>query len=266
MKRLISLLTAMITAAGCLWLPAFAEADPAPSISAQCAIVTDAETGEVLYEKNPDRRSLIASTTKIMTGWLICRDLDLEAVYTVPPEAVGVEGSSLYLQEGEQLTGESLLYGLMLHSGNDAAVALAIADCGSEAAFTARMNRAARALDLENTAYANPHGLDSDGNYSTARDLAKLTAAALRDETFRRVVSTKTVTVDGDRVLTNHNKLLWRCAGCVGVKTGYTKAAGRILVSACERDGRVLICVTLNDPNDWADHGTLYDFFLSSTK
>ena len=260
MKRTISLLAAILTAVGCLSLPAAAAPASAPSVSAQCAIVTDAETGEVLYAKNPDQRSLIASTTKIMTGWLVCRDLDLEETYSVPPEAVGVEGSSLYLQEGETLTGEALLYGLMLHSGNDAAVTLAVACRGSQEAFTARMNRAARALGLDNTSYANPHGLDSEGNYSTARDLATLTAAALRDETFRRVVSTKTVTVDGDRVLTNHNKLLWRCEGCIGVKTGYTKAAGRILVSACQRGGRTLICVTLNAPDDWQDHCALYDW------
>ncbi len=266
MKRTVCVLTAVLLAVSGLCLPAFAGSDPVPPVSAQCAVVADAETGEVLYAKNPDRRSLIASTTKIMTGWLVCRDLDLEQTYAVPPEAVGVEGSSLYLREGEQLTGESLLYGMMLHSGNDAAVALAVADCGSEAAFTARMNRAAKALGLENTAYANPHGLDSEGNYSTARDLAKLTAAALRDETFRRVVAAKTATVDGDRALTNHNKLLWRCPGCIGVKTGYTKAAGRILVSACERGGRTLICVTLDDPNDWQDHCALYDYFLSSTE
>ena len=266
MKRLLAILTAVLVAAGCLSLSAFAVPNAEPGVCAQCAIVMDAETGEVLYEKNADQQSLIASTTKIMTGWLICRDLDLEETISVPSEAVGVEGSSLYLREGEVLTGEELLYGLMLHSGNDAAVALAIACCGSQTAFVARMNRAAKALGLEHTAFANPHGLDSNGNYSTARDLAILTAAALRDETFRRVVSSKTVTVAGDRTLTNHNKLLWRCEGCIGVKTGYTRAAGRILVSACQRDGRTLICVTLNDPDDWDDHMVLYDYFLPAAE
>ena len=231
----------------------------APAISARCAVVMDAESGEILYESRADEKSLIASTTKIMTGYLACRLVNLDAEIEIPPEAVGVEGSSLYLKAGERLTGDALLYGMLLHSGNDAATALAIAGAGSEADFVACMNREAEALGLKNTSFANPHGLDHENNYSTARDLAVLTAAALRDENFRRVVSTRTKTIGG-RVLTNHNKLLWTCEGCIGVKTGYTKAAGRILVSAAERDGRTLICVTIHDPNDWADHKALYDW------
>lgn len=231
----------------------------APATSARCAVVMDAGSGEILYESRADEKSLIASTTKIMTGYLACSLVDLDAEIEIPPEAVGVEGSSLYLKAGERLTGDALLYGMMLHSGNDAATALAIAGAGSEADFVARMNREAESLGLTNTRFANPHGLDDENNYSTARDLAVLTAAALRDENFRRVVSARTKTIGG-RVLTNHNKLLWTCEGCIGVKTGYTKAAGRILVSAAERDGRTLICVTIHDPNDWADHKALYDW------
>ena len=231
----------------------------APAISARCAIVMDADTGEVLYEKEADRRSLIASTTKIMTGYLVCRGMDLAAEVTVPAEAVGLEGSSMYLREGETLTGRDLLYGMLLHSGNDAAEALALLCAGSEAAFVAQMNETAAALGLTQTHFSNPHGLDSEENYSTARDLARLAAAALKEPLFRRVASTRTVTVAGDRVLTNHNRLLWQYEGCVGVKTGYTRAAGRILVSAARRGGRTLICVTLNDPNDWQDHCALLD-------
>ena len=233
-----------------------------PAISARCAIVMDADTGEVLYESRADEKSLIASTTKIMTGYLACRLVNLDAEIEIPPEAVGVEGSSLYLKAGERLTGEGLLYGMMLHSGNDAAAALAIAGAGSVPDFVACMNREAEALGLTNTCFANPHGLDDENNYSTARDLAVLTAAALQDENFRRVVSTRTITV-GDRVLTNHNKLLWTCEGCIGVKTGYTVAAGRLLVSAVEREGRTLICVTIHDPDDWKDHKALYDWAFS---
>lgn len=223
----------------------------------------DADTGELLYARHPDTTGLIASTTKIMTAYLACLAGDLDRTVTIPAEAVGVEGTSLYLKEGETLTREELLYGAMVQSGNDAALALAIDVGGDEAAFVERMNDAARRLGLQNTSYANPHGLDSEGNYSTARDLALLTAKALENPDFRRICATKSVAVSGQRVLTNHNKLLWRCPGCIGVKTGYTKAAGRLLVSAAQREGRTLICVTVNDPADWKDHMALMDWGFS---
>ena len=231
-----------------------------PAVSAGCAVVMDAETGELLWTRHPDTPGLIASTTKIMTAYLACRAGELERTVVIPAEAVGVEGSSLYLREGECLTREELLLGTMLQSGNDAALALAIDTAGSEAAFVAQMNAEAQALGLQNTHYANPHGLDSEGNYGSARDLAVLTAKALQNPDFRRAVSTRSAAVTGNRVLTNHNKLLWRCEGCIGVKTGYTRAAGRLLVSAAEREGRTLICVTVNDPDDWRDHMALLDW------
>lgn len=251
----------MLLAVGCLPLPVGAESEP--SVSAGCAVLMDADTGELLYGRHPDRPGLIASTTKIMTAWLACQEGDLDRVVTVPAEAVGVEGTSLYLREGERLTREELLYGTMIQSGNDAALALAIDVGGSEAAFVERMNETARGLGLQNTHYANPHGLDSEDNYSSARDLALLTAKALENDEFRRICATKSVTVTGDRVLTNHNKLLWRCPGCMGVKTGYTRAAGRLLVSAAQREGRTLICVTIHDPEDWQDHIRLLDWGFS---
>ena len=259
MKRLLLTLTAFFFAVGCLCLPVNA-ADPLPNISAARGVLMDADTGELLWSRRPDDPGLIASTTKIMTAWLVCRAGELDRSVTVPAEAVGIEGSSLWLKEGETLTREELLLGTMLHSGNDAALALAIDAAGSEAAFVARMNEAARELGLQNTRYSNPHGLDREGNYGSARDLALLTAAALRDPDFRRAVSTKTALISGDRQLTNHNKLLWSCPGCIGVKTGYTKAAGRLLVSAAQREGRTLICVTVDDPADWRDHRALLDW------
>lgn len=261
MKRLISVLAAICFAAMLLCVPGAAASEP--SVSAGCAVVMDADTGELLYARHADRPGLIASTTKIMTAWLACEDGALDRAVTIPAEAVGVEGTSLYLKEGETLTREELLYGTMIQSGNDAALALAIDVGGSEAAFVERMNETARSLGLQNTHYANPHGLDSEDNYSSARDLALLTAKALENEAFRRICATKSVKVSGERVLTNHNKLLWRCPGCIGVKTGYTRAAGRLLVSAAEREGRTLICVTIHDPDDWQDHIALLDWGFS---
>ena len=227
-------------------------------VSAQKAIVMDAQTGRVYFEKDADSRSLIASTTKIMTALVVCRQCNVLDRVQIPKEAVGIEGSSMYLREGEVLTVQELLYGLMLHSGNDAAVALAIYCGGTVEGFVQLMNDKAHRLGLTGTHFENPHGLDSPNHYSTARDLATLAAYAMKDPVFCQTVSTKSVRV-GNRSLRNHNKLLWRVDGADGVKTGFTKAAGRILVSSASRDGRRLICVTINDGNDWVDHATLLE-------
>ena len=252
-------MAAILLCAACFGLPA-AAAEPVPAVSAGGGVLMDADTGALLWARHPDTPGLIASTTKIMTAYLACRAGEPERPVSIPAEAVGVEGSSLYLKEGEVLTRQELILGAMLQSGNDAALALAIDLAGSEAAFVERMNETARALGLQNTRYANPHGLDQEGNYSTARDLALLTARALEDPAFRQTVSTRSAALAGNRVLRNHNKLLWLCPGCIGVKTGYTRAAGRLLVSAAQRRGRTLICVTVNDPDDWRDHIALYDW------
>lgn len=231
----------------------------APAVQASCAVLLDAQTGQVLYEKQADQRALIASTTKIMTGLLVCEAGNLDRQQTVPAEAAGLEGSSLHLKSGQTLTRRELLYGMMLHSGNDAALTLAVALCGSEQAFVRQMNRRAQTLGLKNTHFSNPHGLDSGENYSTALDLALLSREALKNPMFRTVVSTKNIQCAG-QTLTNHNKLLWRYEGCIGVKTGYTRHAGRILVSAAERGGHTLIAVTIADPDDWRDHIALLDY------
>ncbi len=228
------------------------------AISAQKAILLDGETGRVLYEKSADSRSLIASCTKIMTALVVAEQCNVLDRMKIPKEAVGIEGSSMYLKEGEVLTIQELLYGLMLHSGNDAATALAIYCGGTVEGFAGMMNDKAHRLGLTGTHFENPHGLDSPNHYSTARDLAVLTACAMKNPIFAQTVSTKSVRV-GERSLTNHNKLLWRVEGADGVKTGYTKAAGRILVSSASREGRRLICVTINDGNDWADHAKLLE-------
>lgn len=231
-------------------------------VSARCAVMMDADSGRVLYEKNADTRSLIASTTKIMTALVVCEQCNVLDRVEIMPEAVGIEGSSMYLKAGEVLTIQELLYGLMLHSGNDAAVALAIYCGGTVEGFVQLMNDEARRLGLKDTHFENPNGLDDEHHYSTARDLAKLTIAAMKNPIFSKTVSTKSVR-SGDRYLTNHNKLLWRCDGVDGVKTGYTKAAGRILVSTAKRDGRRLVVVTIHDPDDWRDHANLLELGFS---
>ena len=252
MKRLFAGTAAALIAA-VLFLPVKARA-----ISAEKAILVDSATDRVLYEKNADSQSLIASTTKIMTALVVCEQCNVLDRMKIPKEAVGIEGSSMYLQEGEVLTLQELLYGLMLHSGNDAAVALAIYCGGTVEGFAEMMNDKARVLGMTGTHFENPNGLDSPGHYSTARDLAILTDYAMENPIFYKTVSAKNVTV-GNRYLRNHNKLLWQVEGADGVKTGYTKAAGRILVSSATRDGRRLIAVTINDPCDWQDHAALLE-------
>lgn len=231
-------------------------------VSAEHAILMDADSGRVLYEKDADTESLIASTTKIMTALVVAEQCNVLDRMEIPPEAVGIEGSSMYLQAGEVLTVQELLYGLMLQSGNDAAVALAIYCGGTVEGFVELMNDKARQLGLEHTHFENPNGLDSPDHHSTARDMAKLTAYAMKNEIFAKTVSTKSIRV-GSRSLTNHNKLLWRFDGADGVKTGYTKAAGRILVSSALRDGRRLVAVTINAPDDWNDHTRLLEYGFS---
>ena len=251
MKRLIAGAAAALLAAVRLFIPAKA-------VSAEKAYVLDAVSGRVLYDKNADKQSLIASTTKIMTALIVCEQCNVLDRMRIPKEAVGIEGSSMYLKDGEILTLQELLYGLMLSSGNDAAVALAIYCGGTVEGFAELMNDKARLLGLTGTHFENPNGLDSPNHYSTARDLAILAQYAMENPIFRQTVSTKSVSI-GQRHLTNHNKLLWRVEGADGVKTGFTKAAGRILVSSATREGRRIIAVTINDGNDWMDHAALLE-------
>ncbi len=258
MKQRIFRTAAAILATVLFTFSAFA----APRVSAQCAILIDADSGAVLLSQNADKRSLIASTTKIMTAVVVLEHCPLDMEYTVPAQATQIEGSSIYLKAGETITVRDLLYGMMLHSGNDAAVALALACSDSVPEFVALMNLKAQQLGLKNTHFENPNGLDGENHYSTAADLALLTRYALNIDAFRQIVSTKSICI-GQRALKNHNRLLWSVEGAIGVKTGYTKAAGRVLVSAAERNGRRLIAVTINDGNDWQDHASLYDYGFS---
>ena len=239
-----------------LFVPCRAEA---VSTSAASAILMDADSGRVLYQQNADRQMLIASTTKILTALVAIRQGNLADTVKVSREAAYTEGSAMYLKEGETLTLETLLYGLMLCSGNDAAVAIAEHIAGSQEGFARLMNETAKELGMSSSSFANPNGLDHKDHYSTARDMALLACEAMKDPTLSRIVATRTVTIGG-RTMTNHNKLLSYMDKCTGLKTGYTKAAGRTLVSCAEQNGQHLIAVTLQDGNDWADHQSLFEY------
>lgn len=234
-----------------------------PKLSAQAAALIDLGSGRVLFESDADKPLPIASTTKIMTALVVLENCELDDVVKVSPLAVGAEGSSLYLKAGERLTVKDLLYGLMLRSGNDAALALAIHCAGSVEVFAHMMNERAAGLGLHNCLFANPNGLDDENHYCSALDLARITAEAMQNDDFKQIVSTKRYSV-GQRSFKNHNKLLWNYEGAVGVKTGFTKKAGRTLVGAAENEGRTIITVTLNDPSDWSDHARLFDYGFKS--
>ncbi len=236
-----------------------------PITSAKGSILMEASTGAILCAENADDRLSMASTTKIMTALVALRSLPIDTPVTITREAVGIEGSSIYLCEGEVLTLEDLLYALLLESANDAAVAIAIAVAGDVPTFAGLMNRVAEELGLTQTHFVNPHGLDDPEHYTTARELAIITRAALALPDFRRICRTRRHTIplhgeDGIRLLLNHNRLLSAYEGCIGVKTGYTKRTGRCLVSAAERNGVTLIAVTLGAPDDWRDHTALLDY------
>ncbi len=231
-------------------------------ISAQSAVLINADNGTVLFEKNSNETRPMASTTKIMTAIIAIENGDLAKEFTVDNRAVGVEGTSAYLQRGDKLTLEGALYALLLQSANDAAVAIACEISGSTENFVALMNRKCADLGLFSTHFNNPNGLPSQDHYTTAIELAKLSAYCMKNETFAKIVKEKsaTVKINGtDRTFVNHNKLLNMYEGCIGIKTGYTTESGRCLVTAAERDGCRLIAVTLNAPSDWSDHKKLLD-------
>lgn len=255
MRRILSFSLSII----CLTSGITCRAD-SPAVSAQAYILMDAESGRVLLAHNETQEKSIASTTKIMTALVALEHSEPSDQVTVKREYLR-EGSSMYLAEGEVVTMEELLYGLLLPSGNDAAECIAGA-CGGRDAFVAQMNEKAAQLGMTHTSFANPSGLDEDGHYSCALDMAHLAACAMKNPTFARIAATKTATA-GTRTMGNHNKLLGSFDGCIGLKTGYTGDAGRTLVTCAERDGLRLVAVTLHDSSDWTDHAALYEYGFS---
>lgn len=271
MKKLLRILAAALAGAFALSLagiPAYAAPE---NISAVSAIVIEAQTGTVLWEHNSREKRAMASTTKIMTALLTIEAGDLDREFTVDPLAIMVEGTSMGLREGDRVSRRDLLYGILLPSGNDAANAAAVSVSGSMTAFVKLMNSRARELGLNDTHFATPSGLDADGHYTTACDLARLAAYALRDDTFREIVGCSSADVEfGNppykRTLYNSNKMLKRYDGAIGVKTGFTDNARRCLVSAAERDGATLVAVTLNAPDDWNDHTKMLDYGFTQVR
>lgn len=237
---------------------------PEPSLSARSAVLIECESGEVIFGKDESVRLPMASTTKIMTALTVIEDCSLSDTVVIRHEACGIEGSSIYLREGERFTVEELLYALMLASANDAATALALHAGGSIEAFTDKMNEKASSLGLTDTHFTNPHGLYDSDHYTTARDLALIAAYASKNESFKKICSTKKTVIGGDkdsaRLLSNHNKMLFSYDGAFGIKTGFTKNSGRCLVTGATREGMSLIAVTLNAPDDWNDHKAMLDY------
>lgn len=271
MKKLLRILAAALAGAFAISLagiPAYAAPE---NVSAVSAIVIEAQTGTVLWEHNSREKCAMASTTKIMTALLTIEAGDLDREFTVDPLAIMVEGTSMGLREGDRVSRRDLLYGILLPSGNDAANAAAVSVSGSMTAFVKQMNSRARELGLNDTHFATPSGLDADGHYTTACDLARLAAYALRDDTFREIVGCSSADVEfGNppykRTLYNSNKMLKRYDGAIGVKTGFTDNARRCLVSAAERDGATLVAVTLNAPDDWNDHTKMLDYGFTQVR
>ena len=256
MRRILAIILAMCSLTSSITCQA-----STPDISAESYILMDADSGRVLLHRDETQEKSIASTTKIMTALVAIESCPLTDTTTVKRSHLK-EGSSMYLEEGETVTMEALLYGLLLPSGNDAAECIAD-HCGGRDAFIAKMNEKAKQLGMSHSSFKNPSGLDEEGHYSCALDMARLAAYAINHPAFARICGTVSATV-GTRTMGNHNKLLGVEDGCIGLKNGFTDDAGRTLVTCEERDGLRLIAVTLHDSNDKIDHPALYEYGFST--
>ena len=240
----------------------------APAIESPYGILVD-EDGNVLWARGQDEHRAMASITKTMTAIVALENGDLDEVFTVSPRAASVGESSAGLVAGQQVTLRDLVSGLLVHSGNDASMAIAEGIAGGEKEFVQMMNAKAQQMGLVNTQFQNPHGLDAENHYSSAADISVIVRYAMQDPTFREIVGMKSCTLNlsGEpKELLTTNALLATWDDCIGVKTGFTKKAGRCLVSAAEKDGVRLICVTLNCPDDWNTHAALYQRYFALTE
>lgn len=238
--------------------------------SSKSSVVIDIDTGRVLYEKNANEKRLIASTTKIMTAILTLENASLKEKVKVGDEVLKMYGTNIYIEVGETMTIEDLLYGLLLRSGNDAAITLATYIGGTEENFVKMMNDKAKELEMNNTKFENPHGLDDETkNYSTAYDMSLLSRYAMSNKDYKRITKTKkykTKTANKSYIWYNRNKLLSEYEYCTGGKNGYTPAAGRTLVTTASKNNLNLTAVTLNDPNEYITHESLYNDIYSKYK
>lgn len=265
MRLLFALAAILLLGAG--GAPAAAGEAP-PAVSAEAAVVVEADTGQILYAKNPDARMYPASTTKILTALVVLEHCDLDEKVRIRPDFPGADGTAVYLQPGEVFSVHDLLYALLVHSANDAAVALAEHVAGSVPGFAAMMNEEAARLGARHSHFVNPHGLPDENHYTTARDLALIARAAMQHPTFRKIVATRCYVLperedpEALRHLWNTNRLLWRYEGADGIKTGYTTQARNCLVASAQRDGRELIAVVLRSEgnNVWTDAAGLLDY------
>ena len=260
-KKILKSFTIIIIAIICSFTP---KIGANASENSSCYIVIEKTSGRVLYEQNSTKKAYMASTTKILTAICVIENFDIKKQITVPKECVGVEGSSVYLLDGEVYTVEDLLYGLMLRSGNDCAETLAISLSGSIENFAKLMNSTAKKAGASMSNFVNPHGLHDDNHYTTAYDLALITRYALNNPTFAKISSCKSytateITSNAKRNWVNKNKILSSYDGATGVKTGFTKKAGRCLVSSAKRGDLELICVVLNEPNHYGVTKSLFD-------
>lgn len=240
-----------------------------PKITSRYAVVMDYDSGRVLYEKGSNKIVPMASTTKIMTAIIALENSKLDDIVTVSKKSASIHGSVVGLKQGQKVTMEELLYGLMLRSGNDCAIAIAEHIGGSVEGFLKMMNTKAFDLGAYNTHFSTPHGLDADGHFTTAYELALITRYAFANNEFLKIVSTKEVKLNGangTKTYHNINRLLWMLEGADGVKTGYTGKAGRCLVSSASRNGKRVICVVLNSPSRWEDSKKLIEYGFNNYK
>lgn len=264
-KTVVSIITFIFLIVS-LSFPAYAQT---VGVSAKSAVLINADTKEVLYEKDAYTKRSMASTTKIMTAIVALENADLQQVVEIKKEIITVEGTSMGLRDGDKVTVEALLYGLLLESGNDAANVIAHHIGGSAEDFAKMMNAKAKEIGMNNTNFVTPSGLDDEQHYTTAYDMALLAAYALKNDTFLQICScqSKRVQINDKKVtLTNHNRLLKMYDDCIGVKTGFTKKSGRCLVSAAQRNNVRLVAVTLSAPDDWNDAKKLFNYGFSQQK